>query len=75
MTNTAISLVDGNSFGSLIFTSSELSLGASYHIKIGDSVDFIPVKKVLKVKDVMGLLADCKINSQRMKDESRDAWG
>jgi hypothetical protein len=35
---TAISIVDGNSIGSLIFTPSDLSLGASYNIKIAGAI-------------------------------------
>jgi hypothetical protein len=34
-TNTAVSIIDGTAYGSLVFTPAELSLGSSYHAKIG----------------------------------------
>ncbi len=36
--NTAVSIIDGNSVGSLTFTPTELSLGASYHVKFAGTI-------------------------------------
>jgi hypothetical protein len=65
-TNTAISLVDGNSIGSLIFTPSELSLGASYHIKIGGSISSDTKNMELNISAYLGstLIYSTAINNQ-----------